>query len=166
MTDSNNISVLFVCLGNICRSTMAEGVFRSLAKSNPRIGEVDSAGTGAYHTLDPPDYRTMATLRKHSITDYDHGARQVRGEDFHNFDYIFAMDHYNLRDLQRLQNKVNNKGPKSKANLMLFGEFGGKKQAEEVGDPYYGADNGFEVVFEQVSRFSRNFLDQVVNKKQ
>lgn len=144
---------------------MAEGVFRSVAKSNPRVGEVDSAGTGAYHTLDPPDYRTMATLRKHSITDYDHGARQVRGDDFHTFDYIFAMDQHNLRDLQRLQAKVNSKGPKSKANLMLFGEFGGSKRPEEVIDPYYGADNGFEVVYEQVTRFSKNFLEQVVDKK-
>jgi len=162
---ADKVSVLFVCLGNICRSTMAEGVFRSLTKSNPRIGEIDSAGTGAYHTLDPPDYRTMDTLRKHGITDYDHGARQVDGQDFNTFDYIFAMDAYNLRDLQRLQRRAESRGQKSKAQVMMFGEFCGKKKAEEVIDPYYGADNGFETVYEQVTRFSRNFLDQVVDKK-
>ncbi|KAK5057889.1 hypothetical protein LTR84_011890 [Exophiala bonariae] len=143
---------------------MAEGVFRSLTKSNSRIGQVDSAGTGAYHTLDPPDDRTMAILRKHNITDYDHGARQVRGEDFDEFDYIFAMDQQNLRDLQRVQRKVEGRGQKSKAQLMLFGEFAGSKKPEQVGDPYYGANNGFDTVYEQVTRFSNNFLRQVVNK--
>lgn len=144
---------------------MAEGVFRSLTKSHPGIGEVDSAGTGAYHTDDPPDSRTIDTLRKHGITDYDHGARQVRPQDFHAFDYIFAMDAYNLSDLQRSQRRLESKGAKTKATVMLFGDFGGKRKGEEVVDPYYGADHGFETVFEQVSRFSRNFLQEVVDKK-
>ncbi|KEF62727.1 uncharacterized protein A1O9_00700 [Exophiala aquamarina CBS 119918] len=165
MADSNaKISVLFVCLGNICRSPMAEGVFRSLTKTNPRIAQIDSAGTGAYHTLDPPDDRTMATLRKHKITDYDHGARQVLGVDFDRFDYIFAMDQHNLRDLQRVQRRVESRGQKSRAKLMLFGEYGGGKRPEEVSDPYYGANNGFDTVFEQVSRFSNHFLKEVVDK--
>ncbi|EXJ94860.1 hypothetical protein A1O1_03258 [Capronia coronata CBS 617.96] len=162
---SDKVSVLFVCLGNICRSTMAEGVFRSLAKGHPRIHEIDSAGTGAYHILDPPDYRTMATLRKHGITDYEHGARQVDTQDFLTFDYILAMDAYNLRDLQRLRRRVESKGQKPKAQVMLFGEFSGKGKAEEVVDPYYGADNGFEVVYEQVTRFSKNFLDHIASGK-
>jgi len=162
---ADKISVLFVCLGNICRSTMAEGVFRSLAQSHPRVGEIDSAGTGAYHTLDPPDYRTMETLLRHGIKDYDHGARQVNQQDFHTFDYVFAMDAHNLRDLQRLQRRADSKGQKSKASVMLFGEFGGNTRPEEVVDPYYGADNGFETVYEQVNRFSKNFLAQVVDKK-
>ncbi|KAI1612530.1 phosphotyrosine protein phosphatase I superfamily [Exophiala viscosa] len=164
-TPTDKISVLFVCLGNICRSTMAEGVFRSHTKTHPRIGEIDSAGTGAYHVQDPPDFRTMDTLRRHGITDYDHGARQIDTQDFQTFDYIFAMDANNLRDLQRLQRKVDSEGEKSKAKVMMFGEFGGKRKAEEVVDPYYGADNGFEVVYEQVNRSSKNFLEQVVDKK-
>ena len=143
---------------------MAEGVFRSLTKSNPRIGVVDSAGTGAYHTLDPPDDRTLETLRKHRITDYDHGARQVRQDDFENFDYIFAMDAYNFSDLQRSQRRAETKGKQIKAKVMIFGDFGDKKEAEEVIDPYYGADNGFEVVYQQVTRFSKNFLEQVIDK--
>lgn len=137
---------------------MAEGVFRSVAKNNPRIGEVDSCGTGAYHTLDPPDYRTMDTLRKNGITDYDHGARQVTKEDFNEFDYMFAMDAWNLKDLQKLQRRIESKGQKTRAQVMLFGEFNGKNRAEEVVDPYYGADNGFDVVYEQVKKFSTNFL--------
>ncbi|KIW27737.1 uncharacterized protein PV07_07447 [Cladophialophora immunda] len=164
MTDSSiRISVLFVCLGNICRSPMAEGVFRSLAKSHPRIGDIDSAGTGAYHTLDPPDDRTLDTLRRHGITDYDHGARQVRSKDFHEFDYIFAMDAYNFNDLQRLQRRLESRGQKTKAKVMMFGDFGGRTKGEEVIDPYYGADRGFEAVYEQVTRFSKTFLEEVVS---
>lgn len=74
------ISVLFVCLGNICRSTMAEGIFRSIAKDpkySSKIGTIDSCGTAAYHQGDPPDSRTMATLEQNGITDYDHEARRV-----------------------------------------------------------------------------------------
>lgn len=143
---------------------MAEGVFRSLTKSNPRIGQVDSAGTGAYHTLDPPDDRTLQTLRRHGITDYDHGARQVQAADFQNFDYIFAMDAYNLSDLQRLKRRAESKGNATKAKVMMFGDFGGKSKGEEVIDPYYGADKAFEEVYQQVNRFSKNFLEQVVDK--
>ena len=144
---------------------MAEGVFRSLTKSHPGIGEIDSAGTGAYHTLEPPDCRTMETLEKHGIKGYDHGARQVLLEDFDTFDYIFAMDSYNLRDLQRSRRRAESEGKKVKAQVMLFGEYSGKRTAEEVGDPYYGADDGFAEVFEQVSRFSKNFLAKEVDRE-
>lgn len=142
---------------------MAEGVFRSAAKGNPRIGDIDSAGTGAYHELQPPDERTIATLQKHGITDYDHYARQVLPEDLENFDYVFAMDAHNLRDLRRLQRRFESEKGKSRAKVMLFGEFGGKSKPEEVADPYYGADNGFEAVYAQVSRFSKNFLRNVID---
>lgn len=143
---------------------MAEGVFRFLAGSHPGIGTIDSAGTGAYNTREPPDYRTMDTLRKHGIRDYDHGARKIQAEDFRSFDYILAMDASNLRDLQRAQQRVNSGSVKSKAKVMLFGEFSGNSKAEQVGDPYYGEDDGFEEVYEQVSRFSKLFLQEVVDK--
>ncbi|EAW11600.1 tyrosine protein phosphatase LTP1 [Aspergillus clavatus NRRL 1] len=100
------VNVLFVCLGNICRSTMAEGVFRNMASSHPLINEIDSAGTGAYHTLEPPDSRTMSTLRRHGITNYEHAARKVTKEDFLHFDYLMAMDKYNLRDLLDVRESV------------------------------------------------------------
>ena len=143
---------------------MAEGVFRSMTKSNPRIGEVDSAGTGAYHILDPPDSRTMQTLRKNGISDYDHAARKVENEDFEKFDYIFAMDGHNLRDLQRTQTRLESKGKKTRAQVLLFGTFVGKSKPQEVADPYYGANDGFGEVYEQVHRFSKGFLKDVVDK--
>ncbi|KAA8647168.1 hypothetical protein EYZ11_003873 [Aspergillus tanneri] len=100
------VNVLFVCLGNICRSPMAEGVFRNLASSHPLINEIDSAGTGAYHALEPPDSRTLSTLRKHGITNYNHAARKITKEDFLTFDYLLAMDKHNLRDLLDVRDSV------------------------------------------------------------
>lgn len=144
---------------------MAEGVFRSLTSADDRIGTVDSAGTGAYHTLEPPDPRTTATLRSKGIKDYDHGARQVEEEDFSQFDYIFAMDRSNLRDLERMKRRAEKSGD-IKAQVMLYGEFSGTSKKEEVADPYYGRDNGFETVYEQVNRFASNFLKEVVDTAQ
>ncbi|KAH7011470.1 low molecular weight phosphotyrosine protein phosphatase [Ilyonectria destructans] len=155
------VSVLFVCLGNICRSTMAEGIFQSLAQQpelKGKIGRVDSCGTAAYHTGDSPDERTLDTLEAHGIDDYDHMARRFQTKDFETFDYIFAMDRSNLSDLQRLQRG----NPDSKAKVMLFGEFSGGKRAEVVSDPYYGGDEGFAKAFEQCSRFSKNFIKEVI----
>ena len=137
---------------------MAEGVFRSVATKKPYIGDIDSCGTGAYHELDPPDSRTMQTLKKNGITDYEHAARKVTKDDFDDFDYMFAMDASNLKDLQKMQRTIERKGQKTKARVMLFGEFNGKGTAEEVVDPYYGADNGFDTVYDQVKGFSTNFL--------
>lgn len=159
---------------------MAEAVFRSVAANNPSIGTIDSAGTGAYHELDPPDPRTMATLRKHQISDYNHAARKVTRDDFREFDYVLAMDKYNLRDLLRVRDAIisgrggkkhatADSGSTSKvADVRLFGDFGGSKGVhpkvgggEEVQDPYYGAHDGFEEVYQQVVRFSRGFLEHV-----
>lgn len=86
---------------------MAEGVFRNMAAAQPAlIGEIDSAGTGAYHSLEPPDPRTMSTLRRHGITNYTHAARRVTKEDFLTFDYLLAMDKYNLHDLLDVRESV------------------------------------------------------------
>ncbi|KAI0151524.1 phosphotyrosine protein phosphatase I superfamily [Pestalotiopsis sp. NC0098] len=156
---SEKTSVLFVCLGNICRSTMAEGVFRSLIKESPyneMIGNVDSCGTGAYHAGDDPDDRTMSTLKKHGITDYVHAARKVHSSDFEKFDYIFAMDRSNLSDLLRSK-----KSAGAKAKVMLFGEYSGSGKAEVVQDPYYGGQQGFETAYTQCLRFSKNFLNEL-----
>ncbi|KAI0003890.1 LMWPc-domain-containing protein [Xylariaceae sp. FL0662B] len=161
-SQSQKISVLFVCLGNICRSTMAEGVFRSIVKdkSSPYynlIDKVDSCGTGGYHVGDEPDSRTLSTLEDHGITDYTHGARRFRDSDFRDFDYIFAMDHGNLVDIERW--RARSKKPlSSKAQVMLFGEFSGTGRKEVVQDPYYVGRDSFEKAFEQCKRFSTNFL--------
>ena len=166
MPDSNpqKVSVLFVCLGNICRSTMAEGVFRSLTSFNtssphPLISRIDSCGTGAYHAGDNPDPRTMAVLKTHGITDYKHKARKVRvPQDFEEFDYVLAMDGMNMQDLKSM---VKRKGcDQGKAKLALFGDFGGEK-GEEVQDPYYGGGKGFEVAYDQLERFGKGLLEVI-----
>ncbi|KAF2643672.1 low molecular weight phosphotyrosine protein phosphatase [Massarina eburnea CBS 473.64] len=164
------VSVLFVCLGNICRSTMAEGTFQSLtrpphASAHPLVKTIDSCGTGAYHVGDSPDSRTMSTLRKNGITSYSHAARKFSpSTDFDNFHYIFAMDNSNLRDLARLREREvkRNGGDEGVGKVMLFGEFDGKKTrkggGEEVDDPYYGGNEGFTVAYEQCLRFGKTFL--------
>ncbi|RMZ85378.1 hypothetical protein DV737_g766, partial [Chaetothyriales sp. CBS 132003] len=109
--------------------------------------------------------RTMDTLSKHGINDYSHRARKISESDFDTFDYIFAMDRSNLRDLQRMQQRAHTRrGTETKAQVMLYGAFGGKNGAEVVGDPYYGGDDGFEEVYEQVCRFGRAFLSEVVGE--
>ncbi|KAM7187366.1 Low molecular weight phosphotyrosine protein phosphatase [Rhypophila sp. PSN 637] len=158
---AEQVSVLFVCLGNICRSTMAEGVFRSIVEKAPYkelVDKVDSCGTGAYHVGDRPDSRTMATLRANGITHYVHRARKVHPSDFDKFDYIFAMDESNL---DRLLHEKRSR-PSTKAKVMLFGQYSGTGSAEVIDDPYYDDGNsGFERAYEQATRFSRNFLKDV-----
>ncbi|KAJ6157494.1 Protein-tyrosine phosphatase low molecular weight mammalian [Penicillium chermesinum] len=186
-SNSRPVNVLFVCLGNICRSPMAEGVFRNLAKGNPAIGEIDSAGTGAYHSLEPPDYRTMETLKRHGITNYNHAARKVTREDFLKFDYLLAMDESNLDNLlhtrksvmtslgkksepqsfakntrSATENAIREHGADTKvAQVRLFELHDAIGGGEVVEDPYYGGSKGFENVYKQVTRFSQGFLDYV-----
>ncbi|EMD70217.1 hypothetical protein GGP41_000354 [Bipolaris sorokiniana] len=175
-TSLQPVSVLFVCLGNICRSTMAEGVFQSLTRPagkspHPLISHIDSCGTGAYHIGSDPDSRTMATLRKNNITSYRHSARKFSpATDFDKFDYIFAMDDENLADLESLrQREVKKRGGEDGiGHVMLFGEFGGKRRkyrgremGEEIADPYYGGDDGFTIAYEQAQRFGKAFLEKL-----
>ncbi|KAF4119997.1 low molecular weight phosphotyrosine protein phosphatase [Geosmithia morbida] len=158
------VSVLFVCLGNICRSPMAQGIFQHMAQQpqyKGKIGKVDSCGTAAYHTGDMPDSRTLSTLEDNGIHGFDHEARRFRSTDFDKFDYIFAMDRSNLSDLQRMQRG----NPDAKAKVMLFGEWSGRPgKAETVSDPYYGGTDGFEKAYEQCLRFSKNFLVEVIGE--
>ncbi|KAI5805846.1 phosphotyrosine protein phosphatase I superfamily [Geopyxis carbonaria] len=156
------ISVLFCCLGNICRSPMAESAFRHTITSlslGAHIDHIDSCGTASYHTGDSPDPRTVSTLLSHGIKT-THRARAVNARDFERFDYILAMDTSNLRDLQR-KAAAAGESAKGKAKVMLFGDAGGYK-GEVVRDPYYGGDEGFEENFEQVCRFSRGFVERVL----
>ncbi|KAG9572698.1 low molecular weight phosphotyrosine protein phosphatase, partial [Aureobasidium melanogenum] len=167
------VSVLFVCLGNICRSPMAEGVFRHITNhtrpnAHPMISSIDSCGTGAYHVGDEPDPRTISVLNAHKITSsfYTHQARKFRNSDFRDFDYIFAMDRDNEEYLLNARKRMIKKGELTEeeaGKVMLFGVWGGKGK-EEVDDPYYGGTRGFDIAYEQVERFSNGFVKMLENR--
>ncbi|RHZ79322.1 hypothetical protein Glove_149g150 [Diversispora epigaea] len=151
------ISVLFICLGNICRSPMAEAAFVNLInnKNLESRFKVDSAGLIGYHAGESPDERTVRTCLKHDVP-VKHTARKIVKQDFLDFDYILCMDNSNLRELMKMQSKV--KGPK--AIVKLFGEYDplGVKIIE---DPYYGGMDDFEKNFQQVTRCSEAFLQSL-----
>lgn len=173
------VSVLFVCLGNICRSTMSEGVFQHLThynpsssssseKKHPLIATIDSCGTGGYHIGAAPDSRTLAVLRSHGLTNYKHRARQVRvPQDFQEFDYLIAMDGSNYSDLQALARRAQKQGtlgPEAVDKVFLYGEFGGRDAREEIDDPYYGGKDGFETAYEQAERCGKGLLRHIEEK--
>ena len=140
------VRVLFVCLGNICRTPTAHGLFRQQLEQAGLSGqvEVDSAGTGHWHLGKAPDPRTTAAARARGVDLGDLRARQVTAEDFHRFDYVLAMDRSNLLDLQSLAPEGH------KAHLGLFLDFASLGDVSEVPDPYYGGDQGFEQVLDLV----------------
>jgi low molecular weight phosphotyrosine protein phosphatase len=174
MTTSRNdgARILFVCLGNICRSPMAEGVFRHLTKfgrpeQNLLVAEIDSCGTGAYHAGDYSDSRTLAVLERNGIVDYWHKARKVKVEDFEKYDYLLGMDEDNVIDLGDVVKRAKKKGLLSGDEVQkvhLYGSFGGKTVDEEIGDPYYGGRDGFEIAYEQVTRFAKALLEDIEKK--
>lgn len=139
--------ILFVCLGNICRSPLGEALLRAKAEALGLDGrvEADSAGTGGWHQGDPPDPRSIAAARRHGIDISGLRARKVRLADFSDFDMIFAMDRSNLRDLVKITPHD------SSADIHLFMDFvSGEKR--DVPDPYYGDDGDFEVVCQMLSQ--------------
>jgi protein-tyrosine phosphatase len=157
MKDKEKIAVLFVCMGNICRSPTAHGVFRKLVQDEDleeRI-EIDSAGTHAYHVGQPPDRRAQGTALSRNIDLSDLRGRQVNVEDFHEFDYILAMDKENLEILSDLCPA----GMDDK--LYLFMDFAEGYGIAEVPDPYYGGEQGFERVFDMVETASRGLLEEI-----
>jgi protein-tyrosine phosphatase len=149
-------SILFVCLGNICRSPTAEGLMLNhLAAAGlaERI-RVDSAGIGGWHTGEPPDRRAIAAARKHGVDLTPLRARQVRKSDFSDFDLIVGMDRQNVDDLRRLAPKQST----ARIGLWLTEALG---RPDEVPDPYYENDRAFDAVFDLCDRAARTFLEKL-----
>lgn len=131
-----------VCLGNICRSPLAEGILQSKIDSNSVF--VDSAGTAGYHVGNPPDERSIAVARKYGLNIEHQKCRKFSKEDFSEFDYIYVMDRSNFSDVASL---AKNQEDASKVKLLLSEiELG----IQEVPDPYYGGDDGFENVYQMI----------------
>lgn len=149
--------VLFVCLGNICRSPTADGIFRNLVvreKLDQKI-VVDSAGTGDWHIGKAPDARTVAAARQRGYDLSVLRARQVNVNDFAGFDYVLAMDKSNLMDLQRMKPSTYT------GHLGLFLDFGSRGDYREVPDPYYGGKEGFELVLDLVEDAAQGLLNHI-----
>lgn len=151
------IKVLFVCMGNICRSPTAEGIFNHLV-SRENLGnliKVDSAGTHAYHVGNPPDHRAQATALKRGIDLSTQTARRVRSSDFEEFDYILVMDKDNLHDLEEIC-------PAAYARkLRLFLEYAPDFEIKEVPDPYFGGPGGFDRVMDMVEIAAQGLLREI-----
>jgi protein-tyrosine phosphatase len=147
--------VLFVCLGNICRSPLAEAAFRVEAARIGLAVEADSAGTGGWHRGEPPDRRAIAAARRNGVDISDLRARQVRPEDFERFDQILALDGDNLADLKALRPAG------SRARLSLLLDHVPGREGEAVADPYYGSDNDFDITWRDVTEGARALAEEL-----
>jgi len=143
------VRILFVCMGNICRSPTAEGVMRRLIEDEGLDIEVDSAGTGGWHAGEPPDERATMAAQRRGVT-LAGAARQVKQSDFRRFDLLVAMDRGNLRDLLDL---APDEEAREKVRLLV--------PDADVPDPYYGGDRGFETVLDMVESACRELLDEL-----
>lgn len=147
-------SILFVCLGNICRSPAAEAVLRAKAQARGLDLVIESAGTGAWHRDDPADARMIrATARRGYRLDH-HRARQIDLSDFYSFDMLLAMDLKNHADLLAMA------PPDRRCDIRLFLDFAGG-DTRETPDPYYGGERGFDEVLDLIERGAEAFLDHI-----
>jgi len=151
--------ILMVCLGNICRSPLAEGILKHKLKAKNIEAFVDSAGTGGYHIDALPDERSIAIAKKYDIDITDQRARKLRSVDFTDFDLIFAMDTYNYQDLK----KMTKDGEEVKVKMILNESHPGKNMS--VPDPYYGGKDGFENVYQMLDLACDKILENYFNLK-
>jgi protein-tyrosine phosphatase len=149
------VRILFVCLGNICRSPTAEAVFRRRAAAAGLNVEIDSAGTGAWHAGEQPDPRAIEAGQKRGYDFSGQSARAVKSSDFAVFEYILAMDNRNLRDLNALS------PGRYSGHLGLFLDFADKTNTSEVPDPYYGGAEGFDHVLDLIERASDGLIKAI-----
>jgi protein-tyrosine phosphatase len=152
------IRVLFVCLGNICRSPLAEGIFRKKVRERglDHLIDIDSCGTSNYHIGGPPDSRTLANAKQNGVV-IEHAARQLCEADLTNFDYILAMDKSNFSNILRLPGS-----DQMRSRIKLMREFDPIEKNGEVPDPYHGGEQGFQDVFVILDRTTENFLKHVI----
>ncbi len=155
VTPDEPLRVCFVCLGNICRSPTAEGVFQHLVNKNgfSALVEVDSAGTAAYHVGEPANSKSRMIAEQNGVN-LNSKARKFEYSDLEYFDLVIAMDKDNHRDLQRLDRKGH-----FRDKIFLLRDFDPLPGDHEVPDPYYGGLNGFELVYEIVLRSCESLLD-------
>lgn len=161
MSRSKKIRVLFVCLGNICRSPTAEGVFREKCKQLNLLEQLDieSAGTSGWHIGEAPDPRAMAAAKSRGYDLSRLRGRGVQDEDFAEFDYILAMDSDNLNNLFSRNEDI---APEfRRAKIQRFLEFANHTDINDVPDPYYGGDNGFEHVLDLIESASDGFIKTI-----
>lgn len=156
MTGKPVKSVLFVCLGNICRSPLAEGVFASVLSGRGAAHRfvIDSAGTGGWHAGHPPDRRSIEVAAKNGINISHLRARKVTGDDFMQFDLIVGMDRANVADLHAM------KPSGSSATIALFHDYAAGRN-EDVPDPYYGDLADFEAVYQSVRASAERLADRL-----
>lgn len=158
----NSVQVLFICMGNICRSPTAHGVFRDLVAKHGLADSIviDSAGTHAYHVGSPPDRRAQETAKRRGVDLADLVARRVETSDFDRFDYVVAMDQDNFMSLSAIC-------PDAHVDkIHLFMDFADDMRTREVPDPYYGGPSGFERVFDLVQAASEGLLADIRRRHQ
>jgi protein-tyrosine phosphatase len=153
------IRVLFVCMGNICRSPLAQGVFENVLRREGLEGEVfvDSAGTGRWHVGSPPDERAQRSARSRGLDLSAQRARQVTPDDCHDFDYVLTMDEENYRAVSALCREGG-------AEVRPFLDYAPDRRETEVPDPYYGGPDGFEHVLDLVEEASERLLEEIKEK--
>lgn len=150
-------SILFVCLGNICRSPLAEAALRAEAERAGLVVDVDSAGTGDWHVGCPPDRRAQAVALRHGIDIAGYRGRQVTAADFRRFDHVFALDAENLKNLRRLRPSDGT------AQLRLLMDLVPGREGGGVTDPYFGEDAGFDVTWDDVTRAARAIVERLLS---
>jgi len=146
--------VLMVCLGNICRSPIAEGLLQHKVDHNRLNVAVDSCGTGGWHAGELPDPRSIEKMDEYGIDIRAQRSRKIRETDFDEFDLIYCMDKSNLSNLRAIA-----KGNENKVRLILNPNTFGKN--EEVPDPYYGAGDGFELVYQQLDKATDSIIEEL-----
>jgi len=152
--------ILFVCLGNICRSPLAEAIFNHRVRESGLADVLiaDSSGTSNYHLGEPPDERTVRNALKNGVT-INHAGRQLKATDLEVYDYVFAMDNSNYSTILRLSN-----GNVPKAHIGMIRDFDPIMKGGEVPDPYFGGERGFQEVFEMLDRSIENLIVQLGNE--